>query len=254
MQLTRQQFIDITTNVPEYVRIMDLYGKARKKTHQEVINRAAAQANFFCHNKPNGKNGGGVKRMSLKKWPLRLVDRPKRKTDSSVTGKAQTRGKRTRRETASFGNKGGLKGFRSAFWHALASGLRRTPSNHWEIYRGVYRGEGNLKEATRIFERRADKRGAMAAGFLVGARKMGLKNKGAKDAQPKAGGSASRSTGAKATARLKASSVNAVKGSYEVGRETMERAIRFVLKDMEGHALKLLQEQNDKAMAKGGLK
>ena len=199
--------VSIKTSAPDYARVMQKYGAARGKTHVEVVNRAAAQANFRCA-APEAR--GGVPRAKLGKFPLNAAADP---------------------------SKGG-NSFKNRFYFAEQSSL------------GVKKGAGGdvvlRPKAYASFKKRRAAKGAIAAGFLESARKLGLKKQGAASLRRKPGGSASKSAGTKATTRLKAVSVNAVEGSYEVGKRVMDRAILATIRDMDEFANKLLQEINDK--------
>jgi len=267
--MAKNPYVHIETNSADYVDALRIYGKARKMVHADVVNSFAKDANFFCVNQPPK----GVKRMKRTGFPMSKAFEPKppksggtrkalgieqklaRKSNKLVRKEDRERIRgRSKRESQTWADrdKGGLKQYRAAIWHALASGLRRTPDNRWERYRGVYRGEGNYEEAKRIFARKQSRRGAMAAGFLVSARKLGLTKKGAKDAQPKPGGSASKSTAFQAKrgtgGKISASTTNRVEGSYEVAKDTMDRAISAIVVEKRTFALNRLQQVNDKAM------
>lgn len=198
-----------TTNVTEYRKVMDDYARARGKSHAEVIERAAQQANFRL---VASEKRGGVPRAKLGMFPLGATANP---------------------------DKGG-RTYKQRFYFALMAS------------RGVKKGAGGamvmLPAARRAYARRRSAKGAMAAGFLVSARKLGLKKRGPKGAQPRQGGSASRSSArrpVKKTGGYRAESINAVKGSYEVGKTPMDRAISATLRDMRQFANKILQETNN---------
>lgn len=193
-------------NFPDYKATMDKYARARGMNHAEVIERAARQANFKM---VASENRGGVRRAKMGMFPLNATADPQ---------------------------KGGST-YKNRFYYAMMSSM------------GVKKGAGGRvvmrPAAYRAYTRRRSARGAMAAGFLVSAKKLGLRKRGAKSVQPRAGGSASKSSARRPRfGRLKAASINAVNGSYEVGKGTMDKAIGFVLRDMHGWANKLLQQTN----------
>ena len=161
-------FIQVKTNHRDYAAVMKLYGRARRKTHNEVVSRVAQQANFRC---VASEARGGVRRAKLGMFPLNAAGDPQ---------------------------KGG-KTFKNRFFYAERA-------SH-----GVKKGAGGeiimRPAAFKAYNKRRSGRGAMAAGFLVSARRLGLKKKGAKSVQPRSGGSASKSTGAKAVGRMRANSV-----------------------------------------------
>lgn len=197
--------IQITTNVPEYNAVITRYGAARRKTHAEVVTRMGAQANFrFARSEARG----GVKRAKLSKHPLGAAADPR---------------------------KGG-KTYKGRFYYAEQASL------------GVKKGAGGQivmrPKTLESYTRRRKSRGAIAAGGLVSARKMGLRKRGAKSLQPKPGGSASKSVGTRAKGELRAISINRVNGSYEVGRSAMDRAIKDTIRDA-GEFLDRLQKTND---------
>lgn len=199
--------IDITTNYFDYVKVIERYGRARKKTHAEVITRLAQQANFRC---VASERKGGVKRADLTQFPVNAGAAPEKQK----------------------------KGYKGRFWYAH------------QAKRGVKKGKGGdivmRPKAQAAWARRRSAKGAMAAGFLMSAKRLGLKKKGAKSLQPKPGGSASKSSGIKASVGLKmrATSVNAVEGSFEVGRYYMDKAIAAQLTDMDQFVDELQKTNN----------
>lgn len=199
--------IKVKTNAPDYVDTLRLYGRARKMSHDAVVNRFAQQANFYC---VKSEKQGGVKRAKLGKFPLNATADPQ---------------------------KGG-KTYKQRFFYAERA-------SH-----GVKKGSGGKivmrPAAFKAYNKRRTAKGAMAAGFLQSARELGLKKRGPKDAQVKPGKSASRSKGHLAGVTAKAYSINAVEGSYEVGRITMDSAIAYVIKDSHNYAIGLLERDADK--------
>ena len=151
---------------------------------------------------------GGVKRAKIGKFPLNATANP-------------DKGGKTRKQK---------------FYYALMA------------QRGHKRGLGIGAAATKEYNLRRSAKGAMAAGFLVSARKLGLKKRGGKAVQPRAGGSALRSIGrrGKPFRKILATSTNAVEGSFEVAQKTMDRAVVAVIRDARKFALNLLQETNNK--------
>ncbi len=184
----------------------------RDKTHPEVVEHFARQANFRM---AGSESRGGVKRASLSKFPLNASADPER----------------------------GGKTYKGRLFYAEQASL------------GVKKGAGGnivmRPAAKRSWNKRRSARGAMAAGFLTSARRHGLKKRGNKTAQPRSGGSASRSIGRMSGRRknLRATSINAVEGSFEVARGTMDKAIRYVIRDAHDYALREIQKQNDRAMS-----
>lgn len=202
--------VKVTTNASDYKSTLRLYGRVRKMAHVDVVNRFAMRVNFRLVNKDTD---GGVRRAKLGMFPLNAAADPEKQK----------------------------KNFKGRFFYANAAAL------------GVKKGSGGTVRmrpaAKRLWSKRRSAKGAMAAGFLVSARKLGLKKKGAKSVQAVPNGSASKSVGkiAKGRKRIAAESVNAVEGSYEVGKRTMDKAIDYVIDDQRTWALKEIQKANDKA-------
>ena len=216
--------VQIKVNSPQYNAVLESYRKARGKTHQEVINRVAQQCNFRCV-RPQTK--GGVKRAKLGKFPLNATSDP-------------LRGGKTKKQ-------------RFFYAQAAKRGAKKGKPAPFKVTGNIAGGAGDrhlTRAAISLRNRRRAAKGAMAAGFLVSARKLGLRKRGPKGAQPEAGKSASRSTGDRSTGRLQAESINAVEGSFEVGKPAMDRAIAATIVDMQQFATKLLQDTNNRFHAK----
>lgn len=202
----------VSTTAPGYRQTLRRYMRARGKTHREVVERWAQQANLRM---ASSESRGGVRRAKLSMHPMGASADPE---------------------------KGG-KTYKGRFYYAEQASL------------GVKKGAGGnivmRPAAKRSWAKRRSARGAMAAGFLTSGRKHGLRKRGTKATRARAGGSAARSTGQMRGRGRKphAISINAVAGSYEVGRRTMARAIDHVVRDADDFARKLLQKTNDRAMA-----
>ena len=201
------EFLKTKTNWRDYNQVLTKYGRARGMAHVDVINRAASQANFRC---AASEKAGGVPRAKLGKHPLNATADPR---------------------------KGG-NSYKNKFYYAEQASL------------GVKKGAGGTvtmrPAAYKSYAERRRAKGAMAAAFLVSARKLGLKKRGAKSVQPRSGSKSNKSVGIKARRQMKAVSINVIDGSYEVGRPVMDRAIRRTIRDMDQFANKLLQDTNNK--------
>ena len=205
----------------EFAKNIALYKKARRISHADIINRIGAQANFACVD-PEAK--GGAPRAKLGKFPL--------------NGRADPR-------------KGGRGAYGSPqrYYYARAAAL------------GVKKGKGGKivmrPKAYEAWARKRKAKGAVVAGCLVCAHKLGLKKKGPKGAQPIPGETASTSKGVKAKPKenVHAYSINKVLGSGEVLGPAMESAIHYyVIHDMGPHAQKIIDKRADRLKAGKKLK
>ena len=250
----KRSFLQVANNLPDWNDTMALYGNLRGKTHDQVVTRAAGQANWRCCTRAEG-----VPRGNLKKGILSAAYDP-------TKWKSQTRTKTgKRKKLTALQSKGNEK---RAYYFRLASkrGARkntkiskilvsktRKPVKIPTKVPGVSDNKRYLtKAAATIRNKGRSASGAMAAGFLKSAQLLGVKKRGAKNIQPAPGGTASKSKGQKAVGDMAAHSINKVAGSYEVGRKTMLKAIKRVIADMRDFAEKLIEEAADEAIEKGG--
>lgn len=199
----------VTTNASDYKRMINLYGRARNLAHQDVITSFAKDFNFYMSDKRKGR---GVPRAKINKWPLNKTADPER----------------------------GGKTKKQRIWFVKMS------------EKGVKKGSGGERvmgpAAVEAYNRAGSAKGAMAAGFLVSARELGLKKKGDRGLviDRKIGKTVLQSLGKKAGAQLHAYAVNAVLGSGEVAPPIARRAWDAVVKEKTEFALKRLEKAADK--------
>ena len=255
------QFLNIAGNFKTFQQVMERYGAARKKSYPEVITRAAWQANKRC---TFSEAKGGVKRAKIKdKYLGNSADPTKwKKVTRTKTGKKRKgsgQNPKERRMWFSLAAKQGAKKGKPKKT-VRVSPYKRTGEKLAKVgktIKNISEDDRHLtKVAATIRNRRRSRAGAMAAGFLVSARRTAYKKvKGARNIQPFKNGSASKSVfHAPTENNLKAFTINKVLGDYEIGRKAMLRAMTFTMADMNQHAQKLLNKLGDEAArkSKGG--
>ena len=256
MANTNNDIIQCITDTPYYNEVLVLYGQARNKTHNEVVTKAGQQANFHA---AMSENRGGAPRAKINKGILSAAYDPTKwkKQSKSKTGKTR---KLTGKQSAA--NKKRAYFFRLASKRGARKGKKQStilvskgnkPARIGSKVKGVEGDRPLTKAAATIRNRSRSAKGAIAAGFLQSARRLGLKSKGPKDAQPSPGGTAARSKGTRATNNIKAHSINRVRGSYEVGRKVMVQAMKKALygdKGMLNFAVERMEKDLEKAKSK----
>ena len=256
MANTKDDMIQCISDVPYYNEVLVLYGQARNKTHNEVVTKAGQQANYHA---AMPETRGGAPRAKVSRGILSAAYDPSKwkKRSKSKTGKTR---KLTGKQSAS--NEKRAYFFRIASMRGARKGKKQAtivvspgtkPVKVGKKVKGVDGNRPLTKAAATIRNRSRSRKGAIAAGFLQSARRLGLKSKGPKDAQPSSGGTAAKSKGTKASNNIKAHSINRVKGSYEVGRKVMVRAMKKALygdKGMLNFAVESMEKDLEKAKAK----
>ena len=231
MANTNNDIIQCITDVPYYNEVLVLYGQARNKTHQECIKKAGEQANFHA---ALSERSGGAPRARINKGILSTAYDPTKwkKQSKSKTGKTR---KLTGKQSAA--NEKRAYFFRLASKRGARKGKKQSrilvskgnkPARIGSKVKGVEGDRPLTKAAATIRNRSRSAKGAIAAGFLQSARRLGLKtSRGPKDAKPTPGGTAAKSKGV--ANQMTAYSVNKVLGSYQVGKSVMIRAMKKAL-------------------------
>ena len=250
----KRSFLQVANNLPDWNDTMALYGNLRSKTHDEVVTRAAGQANWRCSTKTEGVPRGNVKKgiLSAAYDPTKWKSQTRTKTGKRKKLTAlQSKGNKKRAYYFRLASKRGARKNKKISKILVSKG--RKPVKIPSKVTGVSDNKRYLtKAAATIRNKGRSASGAMAAGFLKSAHLLGVKKKGAKNIQAAPGGSASRSKGQKAKGDMRAHSINKVAGSYEVGRKTMIKAIKRVVDDMREFAEKLIEENGEQAVDQGG--
>ena len=213
------------SNAKEWKAAFTQYAKVKRNmTHREIINHFGGQACLWAVKfSPKARKSKAISDGNKPKKP-------------SPTPTRSTAKRRRRNDNATL-------------FHALATGYRRGPGG-WVKHRGVHRGEGNYKEALRIYDSKRRSIGAIKAGFLKPAAMLGQKVRN-RSVKLESGKSASRSWGKKSSLKqLKAEAFNNVAGSGVVGEAPMAQAMSKVIQLEMEYVRKKLQATDNKFSAK----
>ena len=208
-----------SSNAKEWKAAFTQYAKVkRNKTHREIINHFGGQACL---------------------WAVKFT--PKARASKALGAAAKPKvpgGPRRKRRNE-----------HAPLFHALATGYQRGTGG-WVKHRGVHKGEGNYKEALRIYNSKRRSIGAIKAGFLKPAAMLGQKVRN-RSIKLESGKSAARSWGKKSTLKqLKAEAFNNVAGSGVVGERPMSKAMSEVIRREMEYVRKKMQAEDKKFSAK----
>jgi len=207
------------SNAKEWKAAFTQYAKVKRNmTHREIINHFGGQACL---------------------WAVKFAPKARASKALGAAAKPKTPGgpRRKRRND------------HATMFHRLATGYRRGPGG-WVNHRGVHKGEGNYREALRIYNSKRRSIGAIKAGFLKPAAMLGQKVRN-RSVKIESGKSASKSWGKKSSLKqLKAEAFNNVAGSGVVGEKPMSQAMSKVIQLEMEYVRKKMQATDNKFSAK----